>query len=85
MTSLPGISLSGMANVGRYCQCLMPNTNNRIGNYIFSLFAPSKLINDPILDHFFLEVISRIPLIFPTNISYPYIFLPKYPVPDNPQ
>ena len=33
---------------------LMQNTNNCIGNYIFSLFVPSKLINEPILDHFIL-------------------------------
>ena len=57
MTSLREISLGGRADIGRYCQCFMQNTNNRIGKYIFSLFAPStdsKLINDPILDHFIL-------------------------------
>lgn len=44
---------------GMYCQCLMQNTNNRIGKNIFSLFASLKLINDPILDnafYFFLKV-----------------------------
>ena len=34
--------LSGRADIGRYCQCLMQNTNNCIGKCIFSLFAPSK-------------------------------------------
>ena len=78
MTSLRGICLGGRADIGRYCQCFMQNTNNRIGKYIISLFAPSKLTNDPILDHFILLrsdsfdfryprisfKISRIPLIF---------------------
>ena len=39
------------APAGRYCQCLLQNTNNRIGKNIFSLFAPLKLINDPISDN----------------------------------
>ena len=46
------------APAGRTCQYLMKNTNNRIGKNIFSLFAPLKLINDPILDnalYFFLR------------------------------
>ena len=41
------------APAGRSCQCLMQNTNNRIGKNIFSLFAPLKLINDPVLDNAF--------------------------------
>ena len=41
------------APAGRYCQCLLQNTNNRIGKNIFSLFAPLKLINDPILGNAF--------------------------------
>ena len=28
------------APAGRYCQCLLQNTNNRIGKNIFSVFAP---------------------------------------------
>ena len=38
------------APAGRYCQCLMQNTNSRLVKNIFSLFASLKLINDPILD-----------------------------------
>ena len=31
----------------------MQNTNNLIGKNIFSFFAPSKLINEPILDQLY--------------------------------
>ena len=75
MTSLRGICLGGRADIGRYCQCLMQNTNNRFGKHILSLFAPSKLINEPILDHFVLLKIDNFDGQYP-RISFLYILYP---------
>ena len=45
------------------------NANNRFGKYIFALFAPSKLINEPILDHFVLLKIDKLDVRY-TRISF---------------
>ena len=80
------------APAGRSCQCLMQNTNNRIGKNIFSLFAPLKFISDPILDNAFYfiffkkwKLLSSISQNFFLNIPYPDNFFPKYSVSRKPQ
>ena len=47
----------------------MQNTSDRFGKYIFALFAPSKLINEPILDHFVLLKIDNFDVRYP-KISF---------------
>ena len=86
MTSFFSDKLSGRADTGGYCHCLMQNTNNRLGKYISELFVPSKLINEPSLDHF---IPSKEPTFmfdipeFLFSIPYPVKFCNKYPVPYN--
>ena len=88
-----GELVSARADIGTYCQYwqyLMAKCKKSHLKVFFSLFAPSILTNKLIFFFSFKKwelrspriffQISRIPLIFRSNIPCPYNFLPKYPV-----
>ena len=54
MTSFFSDKLSGKADTGRYCQCLVQNTSHRLARIFFHFLRLPKKVNGPILAHFIL-------------------------------